>query len=317
VEVGEAREAAGASDLLESIGRTPLVELSHLASGAARVLAKLEWFNPGGSVKDRIAKAMVEDAETRGLLQPGGTIVEATSGNTGVALAMVAAARGYRCIIVMPEGYGHVKAKLMRALGAEVVRTPAEAMMSAAVERAREIVGDTPGAFLANQFYNEVNPQAHYETTGPEIAEQAAGQIDAWVAGVGTTGTFTGVARYLSERNPRILRVAVEPQGSILGGGAPGNHEVEGIGLSQLWPILDRSVIDEVMEVRDEDAFRTCRELARREGIMAGGSSGAAAAAALRIARRLGPGKTVVTLFPDGAERYPEQGILKTEGPRG
>jgi cysteine synthase A len=317
VAVEQTREAAGATDLLESIGRTPLVELSHLSRGAARVFAKLEWFNPGGSVKDRIAKAIIEDAETRGLLRPGATIVEATSGNTGVALAMVAAARGYRCVIVMPEGYGHVKAKLMRALGAELVRTPAEAMMSAAVERAREIVRDTPGAFLANQFHNPVNPQAHFDTTGPEIAEQAPGPIDAWVAGVGTTGTFTGVARYLTLQNPRILRVAVEPQGSILGGGAPGHHEVEGIGLSQLWPILDRSVIDEVMEVRDEDAFRTCRELAHEEGIMAGGSSGAAAAAALRIARRLGPGKTVVTLFPDGAERYPEQGILKAEGPRG
>jgi cysteine synthase A len=317
VAVEQPRKASGAADLLQSIGGTPLVQLPHLAKGAARVFAKLEWFNPGGSVKDRIAKAIVEDAETDGLLKAGGTIVEATSGNTGVALAMVAATRGYRCIIVMPEGYGDMKAKLMRALGAEVVRTPAEAMMSAAVERAREIVRETPGAYLANQFHNPVNPRAHFETTGPEIAEQVGGPIDAWVAGVGTTGTFTGVARYLSQRNPRILRVAVEPQGSILGGGAPGPHEVEGIGLSQLWPILDRTVIDEVMEIRDEEAFRTCRELARKEGIMAGGSSGAAGAAALRIARRLGPGKTVVTLFPDGAERYPEQGILKTEGPRG
>jgi cysteine synthase A len=317
VAVEQTREAPGATDLLQSIGGTPLVELRNVASGAARVFAKLEWFNPGGSVKDRIARAMVEDAEARGLLKAGGTIVEATSGNTGVALAMVAAARGYRCIIVMPEGYGHVKAKLMRALGAEVIRTPAEAMMSAAVDRAGEIVRETPGAYLANQFHNPVNPQAHFETTGPEIAEQVGGPIDAWIAGVGTTGTFTGVARYLSQRNPRILRVAVEPQGSILGGGAPGHHEVEGIGLSQLWSILDRSVIDEVMEVRDEDAFRTCRTLAREVGLMVGGSSGAAAAAALRIARRLGPGKTVVTLFPDGAERYPEQGILKTEGPRG
>jgi cysteine synthase len=317
VAVEQTREAPGATDLLQSIGGTPLVELRKVARGAARVFAKLEWFNPGGSVKDRIARAMVDDAEARGLLEAGGTIVEATSGNTGVALAMVAAARGYRCIIVMPEGYGHVKAKLMRALGAQLVRTPADAMMSAAVERAGEIVRETPGAFLANQFHNPVNPQAHFETTGPEIAAQVGGPIDAWVAGVGTTGTFTGVARYLSQHNPRLLRVAVEPQGSILGGGAPGPHEVEGIGLSQLWPILDRSVIDEVIAVRDEDAFGACRELAREEGIMAGGSSGAAAAAALRVARRLGPGKTVVTLFPDGAERYPEQGILKTEGPRG
>ena len=306
-----------ASGLLDSIGGTPLVELPRFARGAARVFAKLEWFNPGGSVKDRIARAMIEDAEARGLLSPGGTIVEATSGNTGVALAMVARARGYRCVIVMPEGYGHVKAKLMAAAGAEVVRTSGDGMIVGAIARAEEIVRSTPGAYLPNQFYNPANPRAHYESTGPEIAEQIAGRIDAWVAGVGTTGTFMGVARYLGERHAGILRVAVEPQGSILNGGAPGPHEVEGIGLSQLWPILDRSLIDEAITVSDVDAFTACRALAREEGLFAGGSSGAAAHAALQIARRLGPGKTVVTLFPDGAERYPDQGIFRPEGGRG
>ena len=307
----------GASGLLEMIGRTPLVELKHFARGAARVFAKLESYNPGGSVKDRIAKSMIEDAEARGLLQPGGTIVEATSGNTGVALAMVAAVKRYRCVIVMPDGYGHVKAKLMQALGAEVIRTPADAMMTGAVARARQVVAETPGAHIADQFHNPVNPRTHFETTGPEITAALDGPIHAWVAGVGTTGTFVGVARHLSASHPRLLRVAVEPQGSILGGGAPGPHEVEGIGLSQIWPILDRSLIDEILEIRDREAFDTCRALAREEGLFVGGSSGAAAAAALRIAERLGPGKTVVTLFPDGAERYPDQGIFAASRPKG
>jgi cysteine synthase A len=298
-------------DLAEQIGHTPLVDLPRFARGAARILAKLEWFNPGGSVKDRIAKAMIEDAERRGLLSRGGTIVEPTSGNTGVALAMLAARKGYRCVIVMPEGYGAVKARIMEGFGAEVVRTPAEALMSGAIERAKTIARETPGAFLPNQFANPINPRAHYETTGPEIFEDAGGMIDAFVAGVGTTGTFAGVARFLSEKNPRILRVAVEPQGSILGGGPKGPHRVEGVGLSFFPEILDRSLIDEVATVQDASSFEACRALAREEGLLAGGSSGMAAAAALQIARRLGPGRTVVTLFPDGAERYPEQGIFE------
>ena len=309
--------AAAAGSLLDAIGHTPLVALPHFSRGAARIFAKLEWFNPGGSVKDRIAKAMIADAEARGLLAAGGTIVEATSGNTGVALAMVAASRRYRCIIVMPEGYGDMKARLMRGLGAEVIRTPSDAMMVGAIERANQIVRDTPGAYLPNQFYNPINPQTHYATTGPEIAAQIGGPIDAWVAGVGTTGTFTGVARYLSEVNPGLLRVAVEPQGSILGGGAPGPHDVEGIGLSKIWPIFDRSLMDEAIEIRDKEAFDTCRALAREEGLFVGGSAGAAAAGALRIAERLGAGKTVVTLLPDGAERYPDQGIFAASRPKG
>jgi cysteine synthase A len=299
-----------APGLIEAIGSTPLAELRRYSDGAARIFAKLEFLNPGGSVKDRIARSMIEDAEIRGLLQPGGAIVEPTSGNTGIGLAMIAAAKGYRCIVVMPEGYGRVKARIMEALGAEVVRTPAEELMSGAIRRAEQIARDT-GAFLPNQFANPINPQTHYETTAREIWAELGNSIDAFVAGVGTTGTFTGVARFLTERMPRILRVAAEPQGSILGGGERGKHEVEGIGLSFFPPILDRSVIDEVLLVRDDEAFETCRALARKEGLLVGGSSGVAAAAALRVARRLGPGGTVVTIFPDGAERYPGQGILK------
>jgi O-acetylserine dependent cystathionine beta-synthase len=296
--------------LLEAIGSTPHAELSQFSAGTARIFAKLEFLNPGGSVKDRIARSMVEDAEKRGLLRPGGTIVEPTSGNTGVALAMIAAVKGYRCIVVMPDGYGRVKAKLMEALGAEVIRTPADELMSGAIRRAEQIARET-GAYLPNQFANPVNPRTHYETTGPEIWAELGDSIDAFVAGVGTTGTFTGVTRFLSERIPRLLRVAAEPQGSILGGGERGPHAVEGIGLSFFPPIFDRSVIDEVITVSDDDAFETCRALAGEEGLLVGGSSGVAAAAALRIARRLGPGRTVVTVFPDGAERYPGQGIFQ------
>jgi cysteine synthase A len=295
--------------LLEAIGSTPHAELSRFARGAARLFAKLEFLNPGGSVKDRIAHSMIEDAEARGALRPGGTIVEPTSGNTGIALAMIAAAKGYRCIVVMPEGYGRTKAKLMEAMGAEVVRTPSSELMSGAIRRAEEISRET-GAFLPNQFANPVNPLTHYETTAREIWAELGDSIDAFVAGVGTTGTLTGVGRFLAERIPRILRVAAEPQGSILGGGKQGPHQVEGIGLSFYPPIFDRSAIDEVLIVTDDEAFETCRTLAREEGLLVGGSSGVAAAAALRIARRLGPGKTVVTIFPDGAERYPDQGIF-------
>ena len=295
-----------------AIGNTPLVELPRFSQGSARIFAKLEWFNPAGSVKDRVALAMLDDAERRGLLRAGGTIVEPTSGNTGVALAMLAAVRGYRCIVVMPEGYGHVKARLMEGFGAEVVRTPAKDLMSGAIQRARDIVAQTPNSYLPNQFANPANPKVHYETTGPEIWEAAGGRIDAWVVGVGTTGTFTGVSRYLVERNPRILKVAVEPQGSILGGGKHGPHAVEGVGLSFFPEILDRNLIDEVVTIDDATAFEAARRLAREEGLLAGGSSGLAAAGALQIAQRLGPEKTVVTLFPDGAERYPGQGIFAT-----
>ena len=302
--------AAAPRVLADTIGQTPLVELARFARGAARIFAKLEWFNPGGSVKDRIALLMIDEAERRGELRPGGTIVEPTSGNTGVSLAMLAAVRGYRCVIVMPEGYGLTKSRLMEAFGAEVVRTPADKLMTGAIERAQQIAREIPGSYLPNQFANPANPRAHYETTGPEIYAELGDGVDAFVAGVGTTGTFTGVVRFLSERIPKLERIAAEPQGSILGGGEKGPHEVEGIGLSFFPEILDRSMIDRIITIDDRTAFDTCRTLARKEGLLAGGSSGVAAAAALEVARRLGPGRTVVTIFPDGAERYPHQGIL-------
>jgi len=223
---------------------------------------------------------------------------------------MLAAVRGYRCFIVMPEGYGQVKARLMQSFGAIVVRTPSEKLMAGAIERAKKITAETPGAFMPNQFANPVNPRTHYETTGPEIFEALGDRMDAFVAGVGTTGTFTGIARFLRERIPTILRVAAEPQGSILGGGEHGPHAVEGIGLSFFPEILDRSLMDEIVMINDAEAFATCRRLAREEGLLAAGSSGVAAAASLKIARRLGPDKVVVTVFPDGSERYPGQGIF-------
>ena len=222
--------AAAPRVLADTIGQTPLVELVRFARGAARIFAKLEWFNPGGSVKDRIALLMIDEAERRGELRPGGTIVEPTSGNTGVSLAMLAAVRGYRCVIVMPEGYGLTKSRLMEAFGAKVVRTPADKLMTGAIERAQQIAREIPGSYLPNQFANPANPRAHYETTGPEIYAELGDGVDAFVAGVGTTGTFTGVARFLSERIPKLERIAAEPQGSILGGGEKGPHEVEGIG---------------------------------------------------------------------------------------
>jgi cysteine synthase A len=298
-----------AGSLLELVGSTPLVRLARFAEGLT-LWAKLEYYNPAGSVKDRIARAMIEEAERIGCLKAGGVIVEPTSGNTGVGLAAVAAMKGYEAIFVVPEGYAHHKVKIMKALGATVVRTEESLGMRGAILRAEEIVASRPGAYMPQQFKNPANPRAHYETTGPEMWEQSGGRIDAVVIGVGSTGTFVGCARYLADRNPSILKVAVEPQGSILRGGEVGPHKVEGIGLSFLPEILDRGLIDESVMIDDDEAFETCRRLARREGLLVGGSSGANAAAALKIARKLGPDKTVVTLFPDGAERYPDQGIF-------
>ena len=295
--------------VLEAVGNTPLVRLRRFAPGLD-LCAKLEFLNPGGSVKDRIARSMIEDAERRGVLQPGGAIVEPTSGNTGVGLAMIAAAKGYEAILVIPEGYAFGKVKVMAGLGATVVRTDEALGMKGAIAKAEEIVSSRPGSFMPQQFRNPSNPRAHYESTGPEIFEQCEGRIDAIVIGVGSTGTFVGCVRYLKEKNPNLLRVAVEPQGSILRGGEPGKHAVEGIGLSFFPEIFDRSLVDESLMIPDDEAFAACRELGRTEGILAGGSSGAAASAARKVARRLGSEKTVVTIFPDAAERYPNQGIL-------
>ena len=296
---------------LELIGETPMLHLRSLdRPDAAQIFAKLEFLNPGGSVKDRTALGLIQDAEKRGLLRPGGTLVEPTTGNTGIGLALIAAQRGYRAILVMPEKYSREKRALMLALGAEVVLTPTEAGMSGAIERARSIAAVTPDAFVPQQFENAANPDIHYRTTGREIWQQMQGRIDALVLGAGTGGTFSGVTRYVKERRPAVLAVLVESEGSVLGGGPAAPHKVEGIGNSFFPKTLDRALIDEVMAVGDRDAFRTTILLARREGLLVGGSSGAIAGAAIRVAQRLGPGRRVATLFPDTAERYLSQGIF-------
>ena len=289
------------------IGSTPLLELGNIqreAGLSARLLAKLEYLNPAGSVKDRVARAMIDDAEARGLLRPGSVIVEPTSGNTGIGLAAVAAARGYRLIIVMPEDMSKERRRLLRAYGAELVLTAGG--MEGAIAKAEALAAEIPGAFLPGQFGNPANPAAHYISTGPEIWRDTGGQVDVFVAGVGTGGTVTGAGRYLKEQNPLVKVVAVEPAGSpVLSGGAPGAHKLQGIGAGFVPQVLDRAVIDEIVTVGDEDAFAAARLLARREGVLAGISSGAALRAAIQVAGRPeSRGKTVAVLLPDGGGRY-------------
>ena len=291
------------------IGRTPLVELTHLEQAfglQARLLAKLESFNPAGSVKDRVALAMLDAAEAQGLLQPGSIIIEPTSGNTGIGLAAVAAARGYRMMIVMPETMSMERRQLMQAYGAQLVLTEGSKGMNGAIEKARELAVRTPGSFIPSQFENSANPQAHYQTTGPEIWEDTEGQVDVFVAGVGTGGTITGTGRYLKEKNPQLKVVAVEPADSaVLSGGKPGSHKLQGIGAGFVPAILDTAIYDEITTVSTEDAFSTGRLLARREGILAGISSGAALWAAIEQARKPeNQGKTIVVLLPDTGDRY-------------
>jgi len=300
-----------ADSALDLIGNTPAVRLARFAGeGAAEILAKSEFLNPGGSVKDRLGVGMIAEAERQGKLKPGGTIVEPTAGNTGIGLALVGAQRGYRVILCVPEKFSIEKQKVMAALGGTVVTTPNADGMEGAIRKAFELAAAIPGAYVPQQFANPSNPKAHYDTTGPELFEQAGGQIDAAVIGMGSCGTFVGVVRYLRERLPRLLRVAVEPQGSIFGGGKAGPHKVEGIGQS-FWPeILSKDDLDEVIAIDDDEAFATVKELARTEGLLVGGSSGCNAAAARIVARRLGPGKRVVTILADSAERYMSQGIL-------
>jgi cysteine synthase A len=279
--------------------------------GAADVFAKLEYLNPGGSVKDRAAIGMIKRAEEEGRLQPGATIVEATAGNTGIGLSLIGINRGYRVIVVVPEKFSEEKVKIMRALGAEVIRTPDAEGMKGAIRKAREISANIPGSFTALQFENPANPEFHYDTTAPEIFEQMKGRVDAVVIGVGTGGTFTGVARFMKERLPAIHCVAVETQGSVLQGGAPGPHKVEGIGASFIPRSFDPSVADEIIMVSDADAFETVNRLARNEGVLGGSSAGANVFAALQVARKLGPGKNVVTVVPDSAERYISKNIFE------
>jgi cysteine synthase A len=278
-------------------------------AGSATIWAKLERANPGGSVKDRIARAMVEAAEQAGLLQPGGTLVEPTSGNTGIGLAMVAAVKGYRLILTMPETMSAERRALLTAYGAELVLTPGAEGMRGAIARAEELVRQH-GYYMPQQFRNAANPEVHRRTTAREILEQV-GQVDAFVAGVGTGGTITGVGEVLKQALPGVLVVAVEPAASpVLSGGEPGRHRIQGIGAGFVPEIVNSGVIDEIVRVLDEDATQTARRLARREGILAGISSGAAAWAALEIAQRLGEGKAVVTVFPDTGERYLSTGLF-------
>lgn len=287
----------------ELIGGTPLLELRHLHSGA-RVLAKLERTNPGGSVKDRVAVAMVNDAESRGILKPGATIIEPTSGNTGIGLALVAAVRGYKAIIVMPDSMSVERQKLLAAYGAQLVLTPGAEGMKGAIAKAEQLAKDIPGSFIAGQFENPANAQAHYNTTGPEIWQDTDGQVDIFVAGVGTGGTVTGTGRYLKEKNPQVQVVAVEPADSpLLSGGQAGPHGLQGIGANFIPQVLDTAVYDRVIPVTQQQAHEAARLLAQKEGILAGISSGAALHAAMELANE-NPGKTIVVLLPDTGDRY-------------
>ena len=291
------------------IGHTPLLELTHLEKAEGlktKILAKLEYFNPAGSAKDRVAKAMIDDAEAKGLLKEGSVIIEPTSGNTGIGLASVAAARGYRTIIVMPETRSVERRQLMKAYGAELVLTEGAKGMSGAIAKAEQLAKEIPGGFVAGQFVNPANPEAHRQTTGPEIWEDTDGKVDIFVAGVGTGGTITGVGEYLKSKNPNVKIVAVEPAGSpVLSGGKPGPHKVQGIGAGFVPQVLNTSIYDEIIPVENEDAFQTGRRIGSTEGVLVGISSGAAAWAALQLAQRPeNEGKTIVALLPDTGDRY-------------
>ncbi len=276
----------------------------------ADIFVKLELLNPGFSVKDRIGVGMIERAERAGLLKPGGTIIEPTAGNTGVGLALAGVQKGYRVILCVPENFSIEKREVMKALGGEVILTPKDLGMKAAIAKAQELAQEIEGAYVPQQFANPFNTESHYETTAPEIFEQMEGRIDAWLAGAGTGGTFTGVAKYLRERLPAVECYVVEPQGSILKGGEAGPHEVEGIGASTfIPPVLDMSLATDVVRVDDDPAFDMVARLAREEGILGASSAGANVHAALEIARRLGRGKRVVTIIPDAAERYMSKGV--------
>ena len=291
------------------IGKTPLMELTHIEKAEslnATLLAKLEYFNPAGSVKDRIAKAMIDDAEASGKLKPGSTIIEPTSGNTGIGLAAVAAARGYRIIIVMPETMSVERRQLMKAYGAELVLTEGAKGMKGAIAKSEELAAEIEGSFIPGQFVNPANPKAHRETTGPEIYEDTDGKVDIFVAGVGTGGTLTGVGEYLKSKNPNVKIVAVEPADSpVLSKGTAGSHKIQGIGAGFVPDVLDTRIYDEIITVTNDDAFATGKQIGKAEGVLVGISSGAAAWAAIQLAKRPeNAGKTIVALLPDTGDRY-------------
>ena len=291
------------------IGKTPLLELSHIEKAEelkAKVLVKLEYFNPAGSVKDRIAKAMIDDAETSGALKPGSVIIEPTSGNTGIGLASVAAARGYRIIIVMPDTMSVERRQLMKAYGAELVLSEGAKGMKGAIAKADELAREIPNSFIPGQFVNPANPKAHFETTGPEIWEDTDGAVDVFVAGVGTGGTLTGVGKYLKSKNPAVKVVAVEPKDSpVLSEGHAGSHKIQGIGAGFVPDVLDTKIYDEIIPVTNDDAFATGKRIGHAEGVLVGISSGAAVWAAIQLAKRPeNAGKTIVALLPDTGDRY-------------
>jgi cysteine synthase len=301
-----------AEGILELVGDTPLMHLRRFAAaGGGDIFAKCEFLNPGGSVKDRAALGMIDAAEAAGRLRRGATIVEPTAGNTGVGLALVGISRGYRVVMVVPEKFLGPKTEVMKVLGAEVILTPTELGIQGAIAKAKEVAASIPDSFVPQQFENPANPAFHYQTTAAEIHAQLGRIPDAVVLGAGTGGTFTGVARYFKEREPRVRAVLVEPRGSVWGGGPAGPHKVEGIGNS-FWPgALDRSLVDEIRTISDDDSFRVVKELARTEGLLVGGSSGSAAFAARDVAREMGPGTSVVTVLADGFERYLGKGIFE------
>lgn len=297
-------------NIQEMIGNTPIMKIGHMGvKEGVNIYAKLELMNPAGSVKDRVGMYMIEDAEKRGILKPGGTIVEATAGNTGIGIAVAALNKGYKIIFVVPDKFSMEKQKVMKALGAEIINTSREGGMLGAAEKAEEIIANTPGAVSMKQFKNPSNPLSHYETTGPEIYKQLDGQIDYFVAGAGSGGTYSGVVKYLKEQNPDIQGVLADPVGSIIGGGEHADYDIEGIGNDFIADTMDITLVDKVIKVTDTEAFDTSRKLALKEGILAGTSSGAALSAALRLAEEIETGNIVV-VFPDRGDRYLSKGLF-------
>lgn len=292
-------------NIQQLIGSTPLMELKNFKlPDGVRLFAKLEFFNPGGSIKDRLGVSLIEDAIQSGKLQPGGTIIEPTAGNTGIGLALAAVNRGLRVIFCVPEHFSQEKQQLMKALGAEIVHTPRSEGMKGAIDKVNELLKEIPNSFSPQQFANPANPKTYYDTLGPEIYEDLDGDVSVFVAGAGTGGTFMGTARYLKEQNPQIKTVIVEPEGSIIAGGEPGPHRTEGIGMEFLPDYMDTSYFDAIHTILDEDAFDMVKQLARKEGLLVGSSSGAAMCAALKEAEQAQPGTNIVTIFPDSSERY-------------